>query len=180
MNTDQILTILSPIITLIAGAILKHYTEKKSKIIWYLGHVSAFKVQSTPPMDVFAHSIIVLNAGNKAAKNVRIGHNVMPPNITVHPQIQYSIEKNPNNSSEIVLPTLVSKEAVTISYLYYPPLTYDNVNTYIKSDEGLAKKINIIPTQQYPKIVQWLVGISMFIGISVVLYWIMKIIIQFI
>jgi hypothetical protein len=42
-----------------------------------------------------------------------------------------------------------------ISYLYGPPVTYVQVNTYVKSDEGFAKVLRVIPTPESPK---WLLA----------------------
>ena len=37
------------------------------------------------------------------------------------------------------MPTLVPNEQVTISYLYFPPTTWKQINGPVKSDEGLAR-----------------------------------------
>ena len=123
MTTEQIFKIISPLITLIFGAILKYYTEEKSKLVSYIGHISAFTLRDEQKTNVFTHSIIVHNAGRKSARNVRLSHNVLPLNITIYPPVQYSIERNPEGSGEIVIPVLVPKEQITISYLYFPPVT---------------------------------------------------------
>ena len=167
---EQIAKIASPIITLIIGAIIKHYTEKQSKLISYIGHVSSFVLKDEKQTRVYSHSVIVRNAGSKAARNIRLGHIYLPLNINVYPPIQYSIEKNPDEASEIVFPILVPKEQVTISYLYFPPITWDKVNSYTKSDDGYAKIINVIPTPQLPHFLAFLVRFLMFAGASFILY----------
>jgi hypothetical protein len=43
------------------------------------------------------------------------------------------------------------KQQFTISYLYFPPLTFNLINAPISSDEGMAKIITVLPTVQYPK-----------------------------
>lgn len=174
MTIEQIFKIISPLITLIFGAILKYYTEEKSKIISFLGHVSVFTLQDEQKTQVFAHSVIVRNAGRKAAHNVRLVHNVLPSNINIYPPVQYSVEHNPEGTGEIVIPALVPKEQVTISYLYFPPLTWDKINIFTKSDEGLAKIINVMPTPQLSKWLIFLIWFLMFIGASFLLYWLMR------
>lgn len=176
MTIEQIFKIISPLITLIFGAILKYYTEEKSKLISFLGHVSVFTLQDEQKTQVFAHSVIVRNAGRKAAHNVRLVHNVLPSNINIYPPVQYFIEHNPEGSGEIVIPALVPKEQVTISYLYFPPLTWDKINILTKSDEGLAKIINVIPVPQLSKWLTFLIWFLMFIGASFLLYWLMRLI----
>jgi hypothetical protein len=166
----------SPIITLILGAVIRHYTERRAKVVSYIGHVSAFTLQNEQRTPVFTHSVIVRNAGKKAAQNVRLGHNILPRDISIFPQVQYRIEQNPEGASEILIPILVPKEQITISYLYFPPVTWNQVNTYTKSDEGLAKIINVILTPQLPKWTLILLWTLIFIGASFVLYWLMRLI----
>lgn len=176
MTTEQIFKIISPLIALIFGAILKYYTEEKSKLVSFLGHISAFTLQDEQKTQVFAHSIIVRNAGRKVARNVRLGHSFLPQNITIYPKIQHSIERNLDGSGEIVLPVLVPKEQITISYLYFPPVTWEQINNYTKSDDGLAKIINVIPVPQPSKLLTLLIWLLMFIGASFLLYWLMRLI----
>jgi len=91
LSTDQLIKILSPLLTLLVGGIVKHYKEKKSKLISYVGHVSSFTLKNEEKTPVYSHGIIVRNAGQKTAKNVRIGHYVLPENINIYPPVQYSI-----------------------------------------------------------------------------------------
>lgn len=176
MTPEQILKLISPVITLIIGSLIKYYTEERSKLISFIGHVSVFKLQDEQKTQVFAHNVIVRNAGRKAARNVKLVHNVLPLNISIFPPIQHSVERNPDNSGEIVIPILVPKEQITISYLYFPPLTWDRINSITKSDDGLAKIINVIPVPQFSKWFTFLVWFLMFIGASFLLYWLMRLI----
>jgi hypothetical protein len=52
---------------------------------------------------------------------------------------------------EIVIPKLIPKKQITITYLYVPPLTWDKVNTHLESDSGPIKVLNVLPTVQLPK-----------------------------
>jgi hypothetical protein len=65
----------------------------------------------------------------------------------------------------------VPKEQVSITYLYFPPLLWNQVNSYTKSDEVLASVINVIPTPQPPRFVVVLVWLLMFVGASTLVYW---------
>ena len=177
LTTDQIIKIASPLVALILGMILKFISEKRPKLVTYIGHVSAFTLKDSET-NVFTHSLILYNSGSKPATDVRIGHFTLPYNYNVYPKIQYSIEENPEGASEIVFPVIVPKEQITISYLYFPPLTWDKINNYEKSNEGFAKQINVIPTPQLPKILNVLIWFLIFIGASFALYWIIKSIIS--
>jgi len=173
---ETIAKLVSPILTLIIGAVIKKYTERRAKVISYIGHVSSFTLQNEKRTLVFTHSVIVRNAGRKAAQNIRLGHNILPPNMTIFPKIQYTVENSPNGASEIVIPILIPKEQITISYLYFPPLTWKQINTYTKFDEGFAKIINVIPIPRPSKWVIFIVWSLMFVGASFLFYWVIRLI----
>ena len=136
----------------------------------FIGHASAFTLQGEPPVVIHTHSVIVRNTGRKAAKNVSLTHAVLPLNITVYPPVQYSIERNPEGAGEIVIPVLVAKEQVTVSYLYFPPLLWSQINVSTKSEDGFAKIINAIPMPQPRKSVLALVWFLVFVGASFLFY----------
>jgi hypothetical protein len=176
IDLETVAKIASPIVTLIAGAVLKHYAEKSPKVLSYIGHVSSFTLQDEQKSFVFTHSVIVRNAGRKSATNVRLGHHFLPTNLRIDPQINYSIEKNPEGAAEIVIPTLVPKEQVTISYLYFPPTTWNQINSYTKSDDGYAKIVNVVPMLQPSIPVLWLSRVLILIGASFVTYWVLRLV----
>jgi len=100
----------------------------------------------------------------------------MPPNISLYPNIPYIIENTTGGASEIIIPQLVPKEQVTISYLYFPPDTWNKINSYTKSDEGFAKIINVIPMPKPAKLALGIVWLLMFIGASFLIYWLIRLI----
>jgi hypothetical protein len=116
----------------------------------------------------------VRNAGRKAAHNVRLTHGILPVHITVYPPVQYTIQRNPEGSGEIVIPVLVSKEQVTVSYLYFPPLLWNQINVNTKSDDGFAKIINVIPMPQPRKGILAAVWALVFVGASFLFYWLVR------
>jgi hypothetical protein len=154
--------------------VLKKYTEARSRVVSFLGHVSALTLQDEQHTVVHTHSVVVRNAGRRAARNVRLTHGVLPPNVTIYPPVQHSIERNSDGSGEIVLPVLVPKEQVTVSYLYFPPLLWNQINNNTKSDEGFAKIINVMPVPRPSKGVIAAVWLLAFIGASFVLYWLVR------
>ncbi len=171
IDADVVAKVLGPLLSLIFGAVVKRYTEAKSKVVSFIGHVSAFTLQNNERTVVHTHSVVVRNAGKKAAHNVRLVHGVLPVNITIYPPIQHSIERNPDDSGEIVIPVLVPQEQVTVSYLYLPPLLWNQINHSTKSDEGFAKIVNVIPMPQPSKTVLGAVWALMFLGASLLFYW---------
>lgn len=170
IDADVVAKIIGPLLSLIIGAVIKHYTEGRAKLVSFIGHVSSFTLQDPQRTVIHTHSIVVRNAGRKAAHNIRLMHTVLPPNITVYPPVQYTIEKNPEGASEIIIPVLVPKEQVTVSYLYFPPLTWNQVNANTKSDEGFAKILNVIPMPQPHKAVLVVIWALVFVGASYVFY----------
>lgn len=171
IDADVVAKVLGPLLSLIFGAVVKRYTEAKSKVVSFIGHVSAFTLQDGERTVVHTHSVVVRNAGKKAAHNVRLVHGVLPVNITIYPPIQHSIDRNPDDSGEIVIPVLVPQEQVTVSYLYFPPLLWNQINLSTKSDEGFAKIVNVIPMPQPSKTVLGAVWALMFLGASLLFYW---------
>ena len=174
IDVDLIAKLVAPILSLIVGAILKYYIEARPKVISFIGHKSAFTLKNDNQTTVHTHSVIVHNTGRKAARNVRLSHAVLPPDFTIYPPIQYSIERNPEGDSEIVIPVLVPKEQITISYLYFPPLIWNQVNHNTKSDEGFAKIINVIPMPQPSKAILAAVWFLMLVGASFIFYWLVR------
>lgn len=163
--------LLAPVIAATIGAVVKRYFEAKPKLITYLVHSSAIPLNDDGNTQVNTHCIVVRNTGKETAHNVRIGHNFLPKGFQVFPPLSYTVLEGTNGSAEIVIPTLVPKEQISITYLYFPPLLWNQVNSYTKSDEGLASVINAIPTPQPPRIVAALVWFLMFLGASTLVYW---------
>lgn len=59
---------------------------------------------------------------------------------------------------------------MTVNYLYYPPVLVGDVHSYVKSDEGFAKIVNVLPT---PQPSPWLARTAMLlimIGAATVVY----------
>ena len=70
----------------------------------------------------------------------------------------------------LVMPTLVPNEQVTISYLYFPPTTWKQINGPVKSDEGLARVLQVLPTEQYPMWFNRLAAGLILIGLIALVY----------
>ena len=167
MNVDWsvVATIASPIIALFIGAALNRAIENRPRVVCYLGHVSGISLQGAQPVQVNSHSVVLRNAGRKTATNLRLGHAVLPA-FQIYPDIDYTVANLPGGGREIRIPNLVPKKQVTITYLYFPPLTWERVNTHLESDDGPVKVLNVLPTVQLPK---WLITILwLLIGYGVI------------
>ena len=167
-------TTIGPLLGGVVGAAIVIWAERRPKLISWLGHVAAVRMPpaqgQAQPVDIYTHTVVVWNAGRRSANNVRLGHNYLPTTYTVYPAVVYRVENPPGGGAEIVFPTLVPKEQVTITYLYYPPVTYGQINSYMKSDEGIARIITVLPTPMQPT---WLVRtawVLLLLGVVTALY----------
>jgi hypothetical protein len=156
---------------LFIGAWINRAFERRPSLVSYYGHIAAFKhkVPDGTRADIHTHTVILKNDGKKSAKNVRVRHSVLP-DFVVYPSVEYTVVDLPEGGREIVFPTLVPAEQLTISYLYFPPLTWTGVNAGIRSDEGIAKAIPMDLQRQWPK---WLGLTSLvftFLGVVAAIY----------
>jgi hypothetical protein len=109
------------------------------------------------------------NAGKETATNVRIHHSVLP-SFQIWPQIVHQVEQLSDGSKDIVIPKLVPKEQITVSYLYFPPLTYDKTNAGIKCDQGFAQQITVALQPKVSKMTMLFVWSLLTIGAVTALY----------
>ena len=173
IDWNVLATIASPIAALIIGVILDRLFENRPRLISYLGHVSGIRLHRTKEekedTTVNTHSVVLRNAGRKTAKNVRLGHNILP-DYQVMPDIQHEVIDLPNGGKEILFPTLVPKKQITITYLYFPPTYWSQINTHIESDEGPGKFVSVLPTPQLPRWLTTIIWILIGYGVIGVIY----------
>ena len=163
--------IVVPIGTLFLGAWLNRKVERKPNIVTYLGHTGAFKhtLADGKKMDVYTHSVVISNNGQKTATNVRLRHHILP-DFDISPSVDYQVKELPDGGTEIVIPLMVPKQQLTVSYLYFPPVTWDKVNAGILSDEGFATAIPVLIQRQYSRLFNVSVGLLMLVGLATVVY----------
>jgi len=171
MNWPLLVSVVIPILTLLGGAVLNRFLERKAKLITYLGHASVFEIHPTPGTTehVHTHSIVVNNAGGKAANNVRISHHQLP-NYYIFPAIPHRVEDVPQGGKDIVIPLMVPGQQITVSYLYTPPVTWNLINEGTRSDEGFARVQNVIQTRQFSTKVNYFFAYLMIAGAAATLY----------
>lgn len=173
MNIDWnvVATIAAPIIALFIGAWVNRRFENRASLTSYFGHVSSFVAHPTtgPEITIFTHTVVLRNAGRRSATNVRVHHKTLP-DFNIWPSIVYHIDSLPDGTKDIVIPNLVPSEQITISYLYFPPLTVDRINAGIKYDQGFANQIPVLLQRQYPKWFNLLVAFIMLIGLIAIVY----------
>jgi hypothetical protein len=94
----------------------------------------------------------------------------LPPDHSVFPDVQPTIVDLQGGGKEILFPVLVPGEQITIQYLYFPPLQWQQINTHTKSDEGYAKILTVLPTPQPSRPVRYAAWGLLFVGVVAVLY----------
>jgi hypothetical protein len=139
------------------GGFVARAIERRPRVVAFYAHIGEFQLQPSggfPGGMVRTHSVVVRNTGRLAARNVRLPHNLplTPPlNFFIFPQTAFTRSALAGGGEEITFPVLVPGQQVTISYLYFPPLLFNQINLPISSDEGMARVINVLPTPQLPR-----------------------------
>ena len=160
INWPIVINIAMPVISLFIGAGINHFFERRARVITYLGHVSGIKLsRSEGPITINTHSIVLKNNGRKVANDIRLGH-FMLPDFQVYPDIEYTVRDLPGGQKEIIIPKLIPKKEVTITYLYFPPITWDKINSHLESDDGPIQVIRVLPTAQIPR---WAIRVLWFL-----------------
>ena len=158
-------------ITLVA-ALLKLRSDRGSRLVTYISHATAFPVGDQGKVHV--HSVVLSNTGKRTAFNVRVPHMVARErlNITVFPSANYRFESSPEGTFEIVFPTVVPNEQITISYLYPQDLLWSQISWPPKSDEGQAEVIRLIPAPKPSPVLRNITWALALLGVAVLAYFI--------
>ena len=162
-------TIAAPIIALVIAAWLD---GRRTRLIAYYSHVAGIAGTfpgTTQPIQVNTHTVVLRNTGRQAATNVRLHHATLPL-FSIWPQVLHHVDTLPNGSQDIVIPILIPGEQITISYLYFPPVTYDQVNQGIKCDQGFAHAIPVVLQRQYPHWITRTAQLLLLVGVGSVAY----------
>lgn len=154
------------------GAVIAKRVEGRADLVSYFGHASAFTINNPgqPPFVIHTHDVVIQNVGKKPANNIRVSHLVLPPQYNVYPSMPYTVQTLPDGKQDIVVPLLVPGQMMVISYLYYPPLLWNQVHASIRSDEGFARQQEMLLQRKQPK---WLINLALAglgIGCLTVLY----------
>jgi hypothetical protein len=174
MTPDWMLvaTIAVPFITLVLGAALDRALERRPKLVAYFAHASVFNLRHDPehPQTIHTHSIVIRNVGRRPATSIRVCHVYLPVNINVYPDSAYEVHPLPGGGSEMVFQSLVPGEQITISYLYFPPLLFNQIHCGIKHADGFARELTVLPTPQLAPWRAWVYLSLMILGGIALLY----------
>lgn len=170
INWSVFATIASPVIALFIGAILNRLIERRAKLIAYFTHTAVFNIPGATSITIHTHGIVIRNVGKRTATDVRVRHNIVPPNFNVFPTIEHRIENLPGGGAEIIFPALVPNEQVSISYLYFPPILFNQMHAGVRHSEGFATEVAALPTPRYPVWLRRAVLVLLILGIILLIY----------
>jgi hypothetical protein len=160
----------------VIGAWAQHSFEGRARLLSYFSHVSSFTLRppTGPQVTINTHSVVLRNNGRSPATNVRL-HHALLPDYNVWPAIVHRVEELPDRTRDIVIPTLVPGEEVSISYLYPPPITFQQINAGVKCDQGIANQISVLLQRQYPAWLGRTLLMFAFFGVISILYFLYRI-----
>jgi len=174
INWTIVTMIAAPILALFVGAGVDRLLERKARLIAYFTHSTAFNIPPAAPgqnaVVIHTHGIVLRNIGRKSATEVRVRHHVQPPHHNIFPVIAHNIAPVVGGGAEIVFPTIVPGEQVTISYLYFPPLLYNQIHAGIVHSDGSAVEVTALPVRQYPRWLLNAVRVLVFVGSVATIY----------
>jgi hypothetical protein len=169
--------IAEPVIGGVVLAVILRAIERRARLTAYYGHVGRFRIQPTaaaPSFDVHTHTVVIKNGGRLPAHNVRMPHplpfGMNAINVFVDPGINYSQSTLPSGGDEILFPVLVAGQQVTVHYLYYPPLTFQQINLPISCDEGMARAVTVLPAVQLRRWQSWSLRVLMVAGAIAIIF----------
>jgi len=176
VNWSIISAYIAPVIALFIGVVIDRIIERRPRLIAYFTHASAFTLpRSSPPIVIHTHGIVIRNVGKRPATDIRVRHNalqpgIFPPDFNVFPVIEHRLENFPGGGREIVFPVLVPNEQITISYLYFPPLLFNQIHAGIRHSEGFATEVSVLPTPQYPSWLRKSLWFLLVLGVIALIY----------
>jgi hypothetical protein len=132
----------------------------------------ATPTQTTIParrMWIHTHTFVIRNVGLRPAHNVVVGHYSLP-DFSVYPSVSRTVNPLPGGGAEIVFPIVVPREQLAITYLYFPPLLWNQIHAYVKCDEGMGRNIPVALQRVYPVWVLRITFALLVLGIATILF----------
>lgn len=169
MNTPSIIqwvvTIIVPVV--ITELIRREINHRGPKLVYYSSQVITHRLviprppnpdnqqqNLQPAQPIWLNSFVMTlrNNGNSIARNIEISHPQAPQHFQLTPAIQHTVEKaDDDRRMTIRIPSIGPKETVAISYLFGPVANWSDLLEYVRSEDGTAKKINVILNRVFPR-----------------------------
>ena len=175
-------TIVGPVAAVVISAIVINLLQLRPRLFtWYhytttvtLPPVApapegAQPASAAKPIVVNTHAFVVRNEGKLPAHNVSVSHYVLPA-YSVAPPVPHRRDDLPAGGVALIFPTLAPKEQVTITYLYFPPLIWSQINAGVRSDEVVAQPILVAPARQFSPWALRAVAVLFYMGVALATY----------
>jgi NTP pyrophosphatase (non-canonical NTP hydrolase) len=158
VNWEIAATTAAPVVALFVGSALDRKLERRPRLISFLSHATAVRVNPPegPPFNINSHSVVARNAGHLSATNVRLGRNHLPTDFSVWPAAEHGVRGREDDTAEIVFPTLVPNEQIVVTYLYVSTISFNQINSYTKCNQGYA---HVVTALTAPMQKPWIKGV---------------------
>lgn len=140
-------------VSLVVGWLLHLITTRRAELVHHLSHqqwVTLQPQQNQPPAHIGTVTLFLFNQGKAAAKEVHVGHSTLPAH-NVYPDIPREIVTLPSGGHAIRFATFPAKTLVSISYLFFAPLTIEQFLSYVGSEDGMSKRIPVMLQRVWPR-----------------------------
>jgi len=144
----------------------------KARIIWGVGHGFNFlipqrpdteRAQAIPNLPVNTRSMYVKNNGRAVAKNVEFYFNYKTEHYELWPVIEYNVVNTPNGRFIIKIPFIGKKEFFRIELIHSNSNPPEVMN--VRAESGVCHEVNMAPIQVFSSFVNFLILLTMFLGI---------------
>jgi hypothetical protein len=165
------------VISVAAGYALKwlevKFLEPKVSLVWWPVHTSGFNyaATATAPAGTFTtHAFTVWNNGRKGTEGLEVAHAWRPQLFALWPARHYTEKTTPQGQHVIEIANLGPGESFTVSIAAGGPNPMFPQLLYIRSKEGHAQQIPMVPQRVWPRWYGWLVGVVFFVGAGTLLW----------
>lgn len=159
------------------------------RLVYYVSQITTHAIPSQPqnstpsganfpaPQTVWLNSYVltIQNNGNVASHDIEISHPQWPHHFEIRPAIRHEIVNGPNGIPRwIHIPSIAPKEMVSISYLFGPVQNWADLLEYVRSEEGVATKLEMNLNRVFPMWVNWLLILFTLLGLvflGIIIWW---------
>jgi hypothetical protein len=175
LNVDLWLKIASLTGTFIAYLIAR---RRRPRLEAFFTHGAGHQIvpPGGQPVGLNTHSLVVRNAGAASAPNVRVTHGFFPAHtdVQIWPAQPHSKTAVQPHGLEILFDRLRPQEQLSLSYLYPAGTTFDQFQTYVRFDEGMAYFFPIQHVRIIPRWLRVILYYLMIAGLTLTLYIVFK------
>lgn len=178
---------------IILELIRRELNHKGPKLVYYLSQITTHAIPNTqsqqasqgpvpggaaaPVQTIWLNSYVltIRNNGNTAAHGIEISHPQWPEHFEIRPLVRHEIVLGPAGQKRwIRIPALAPNETVSISYLFGIVHNWNDLLEYVRSEEGVATKLEMNLNRVFPAWVNLSFLIFAILGLvflGVIIWW---------